>query len=74
NGYCADSVLHNAAAEAACKQGITGVSYNQTNHAVVYPAFPAVLRPATGAWQVGASVKGPSTQVDPPSNLTAITH
>ncbi|MDE3180919.1 MAG: hypothetical protein KGM47_14835 [Acidobacteriota bacterium] len=74
NGYCADSVLHNAAAEAACKQGITGVSYNQTNHTVVYPAFPAVLRPATGAWQVGASEKGPSTQVDPPSNLTAITH
>jgi hypothetical protein len=53
-GYCADSVLHNAAAEAACKEGITGVSENTTTHTVVYPAVTAVARPSTGAWNVGA--------------------
>lgn len=74
SGYCADSVLHNAAAEATCKEGITGVSYNQTNHTVVYPAFPSVSRPATGAWEVGAFEEGPSAQVTPPTNLTATPH
>jgi hypothetical protein len=74
-GYCADSVLHNAAAEAACVQGITGVSYNSTNHTVVYPAFPAVSRPATGAWQVGAYQNGGSSaQVSPPTGLVATVH
>jgi hypothetical protein len=72
--YCAAGVLHNAAAEAACVQGITGVSYNQTNHTVVYPAFPAVLRPATGAWNVGAFELGPLAQVAAPTNLVATAH
>src|SRR5581483_7120859 len=53
-GYCADSVLHNAAAEAACTMGITGVSYNAANHTVVYPAYAPVSRPSSGAWNVGA--------------------
>jgi len=72
-GYCADSVLHNAAAEAACKQGITGVSYNQANHTVVYPAFAPTPRPATGAWNVGAYQFGGSNSntVNQPTNLTA---
>ncbi|HEV2500908.1 MAG TPA: hypothetical protein VGY31_15155 [Terriglobia bacterium] len=73
-GYCADSVLHNTAAEAACKEGITGVSYNQTNHTVVYPAFPATPRPATGAWEVGAYQFGGASAVNPPTSLTATPH
>jgi hypothetical protein len=71
NGYCADSVLNNAAAEAACVQGITGVSYNPTNHTVLYPAFTPVGRPATGAWNVGAYQYQQGQQVDPPTNLQA---
>lgn len=54
SGYCADSVLHDAEAEAACKRGITGVSYNSTNHSVTYPGIAANARPSTGAWDVGA--------------------
>lgn len=74
NGYCASSVLHNAAAEAACTQGITGISYNKTNHTVVYPAFPAAPRPATGAWQVGAYQFGGANSLNPPTSLTATPH
>lgn len=73
-GYCADSVLHNAAAEVACKEGITGVSYNQTNHTVVYPAFPVAPRPVTGAWEVGAYQFGGASAVNPPTGLTATPH
>ena len=54
SGYCADSVLHNAAAEGACKLGITGVSYNSSAHTVVFPAYTAVPRPSSGSWNVGA--------------------
>jgi hypothetical protein len=74
NGYCADSVLHNAAAEAACKQGITGVAYNAVNHIVVYPAFAPAARPATGAWEVGAYQLGGGNSVNPPTGLTATPH
>jgi hypothetical protein len=72
-GYCADSVLHNAVAEAACVQGITGVSYNSTTHTVVYPANTPVARPSTGAWNVGAYQFSGSTTttVAPPTSLTA---
>jgi hypothetical protein len=73
-GYCADSVLHNALAEAACVQGITGVSYNATNHTVVYPANAAVARLSSGSWNVGAyqfSSTSVSSPPSPPTNLKA---
>jgi hypothetical protein len=54
NGYCADSVLHYAIADAECLQGITGVAYDSTNHAVIYPGRTAVARPSVGSWDVGA--------------------
>ncbi len=71
-GYCADSVLHNAAAETACTQGITGVSYNSTSHTVVYPAFTAVSRPPSGAWNIGAYQFGGAISPASPTLLTAI--
>lgn len=71
-GYCADSVLHNAAAEAACTMGITGVSYNATNHTVVYPAYAPVSRPSSGSWNVGAFQfgSGSGSAPLPPTNVT----
>jgi len=72
-GYCADSVLHNAAAEAACTMGITGVSYNSTNHTVAYPAFAPVARPSSGGWNVGAYQFGVGTSLpNPPTNLSIV--
>jgi hypothetical protein len=72
-GYCADSVLHNSLAEAACLQGITSVSYNATTHAVVYPAYTPVARPSSGAWNVGAYQFGSDpTAPIAPTNLSAV--
>lgn len=72
NGYCAAAVLQNTVAEAACVSGITGVSYNSTNHTAVYPAITPVPRPSTGAWNVGAYQFSGTTQPAPapPTNLT----
>lgn len=55
NGYCADGVLHNAAAEAACAHGTTGgCRYDSARHAVSCPAATPQPRPASGPWNVGA--------------------
>jgi hypothetical protein len=72
--YCADSVLHNATAEAACVQGMTGISYNSTTHAVVCPAFTAVSRPSSGAWNVGAYQFVSGATPAPPASVTATPH
>jgi hypothetical protein len=71
NGYC--TALANSAAEAACVQGITSVSYNSTNHTVVYPAYTPVARPASGAWNVGAYQFTGSAPL-PPATVTAVPH
>jgi hypothetical protein len=71
-GYCADSVLHNALAEAYCVEGTTkGCAYNSTNHTVSCPDVLAVARLSSGAWNVGAYQYSSSTPVSPPTSLTA---
>jgi hypothetical protein len=74
-GYCADSVLHNAAAEAACVAGTTdGCSYNSTSHTISCPDITAVARPSSGTWNVGAyqySSSATSPTPNNPTNLTA---
>jgi hypothetical protein len=50
-----------------------GVSYNQTNHTVSYPARTPVARPTTGAWDAGAyQISSSQAQApQPPTNLQA---
>jgi hypothetical protein len=52
NGYCA--AITDTLGHAACLQGITSVSYNSTNHTVIYPANTPVARPTSGPWNAGA--------------------
>jgi hypothetical protein len=46
--------LNNSFAATACEQGITGISYNVTNHTVSWPGVAPVARPSTGNWNAGA--------------------
>jgi hypothetical protein len=74
SNYCA--ALSNSLAETACVNGITGVSYNSTNHTVVYPAFPAVARAPSGSWNAGAYQfsSGNVSPLSPATNLSANVH
>jgi hypothetical protein len=65
-GYCADNVLHNVLAEAACTRGATGsCRYDSTKHAVNCPAISAQQRPAKGSWNIGAFQYGTGGQPAP---------
>jgi hypothetical protein len=52
--YTGESAISVDAAN-ACKNGTTdGCSYDDTSHTMNCPAFPAVLRPTSAAWDSGA--------------------
>jgi hypothetical protein len=62
-------------AATACKYGTTdGCSYNTSSHTMNCPADTPAARPATTAWDVGASEFGTSSSVQPPTGLQATGH
>jgi len=74
-GLCALISRINSGAGMACLSDTTyAVSYNASNHAVSWPARTPVVRPSSGAWDVGAYQFGSATvsKPDPPLGLTAV--
>lgn len=67
---CNSMLLGSAAS--ACQSGITGVTYDSSNHTAVPGQI--VLRPSTGAWDTGAYQFTGSTSSAPtaPTSLTAV--
>ena len=72
SGYCLDSVLHDATAEAACRMGTTGsCAYITSNHTLSCPNFAPNARPSSGTWNVGAYQYSTQTSsIQPPTNVT----
>ena len=74
SGYCLDSVLHDATAEAACAMGTTGgCAYITSNHTLSCPSYTPNARPSSGAWNVGAfQYSTVTSSVQPPTNVTVV--
>jgi len=72
-GLCTIIAAFDAAAGTACLSDTTlGVSYNQTNHTVSWPARTPIARPTSGDWEIGAYENAAGSAPQPPTGLSAV--
>jgi hypothetical protein len=72
-GYTSEPAISTDAAN-ACKYGTTdGCAYDTSTHSMICPAHPAVARPISGTWDVGAyQYAAGGLGPNPPTGLSAL--